>query len=402
MAQSSAEADFDVLILGAGSGGYACALRAAQLGLSVGLVEKGNLGGTCLHVGCIPTKALLHAAEIADSARDSEQFGVRATLDGIDMPGVNSYKDGVVSRLFKGLTGLIKGRGITVIEGVGRLTGPHQVTVDGTSYSGRHVVLASGSYSRSLPGLDVDGERIVTSEHALRLDRVPASVVVLGGGVIGCEFASAWRSFGADVTIIEALPRLVAGEEEASSKALERAFRKRGIVTRTGTPFQSVKTTDDGVAVTVEGGDVIEAELLLVAVGRGPSTDGLGYDEQGVAMERGFVLTDDRCRTNVEGVYAVGDIVPGLQLAHRGFQQGIFVAEDIAGLEPAVIDEAGIPRVTYSHPEVASVGLTEAQAAEKYGAVEALTYDLGGNGKSQILKTQGFVKLVRRQDGPVV
>ena len=179
------EAEFDVLILGAGSGGYACALRAAQLGLSVGLVEKGNLGGTCLHVGCIPTKALLHAAEIADSARDSEQFGVRATLDGIDMAGVNTYKDGVVSRLFKGLTGLIKGRGITVIEGEGRLTGPHEVTVDGTTYSGRHVVLASGSYSKSLPGLDVDGERVITSEHALRLDRVPASVVVLGGGVIG-------------------------------------------------------------------------------------------------------------------------------------------------------------------------------------------------------------------------
>ena len=205
------EADFDVLILGAGSGGYACALRAAQLGLNVGLVEKGNLGGTCLHVGCIPTKALLHAAEIADSARDSEQFGVRATLDGIDMAGVNSYKDGVVARLFKGLTGLIKGRGITVIEGEGRLTGPHEVTVDGTTYSGKHVVLASGSYSRSLPGLDIDGERVVTSEHALQLDRVPTSVVVLGGGVIGCEFASVWRSFGADVTIIEALPRLVAG-----------------------------------------------------------------------------------------------------------------------------------------------------------------------------------------------
>ena len=395
-------AEFDVLILGAGSGGYACALRAAQLGLSVGLVEKGNLGGTCLHVGCIPTKALLHAAEVADSARDSEEFGVRATFDGIDMAGVNSYKDGVVSRLFKGLTGLIKGRGITVIEGEGRLTGPREVTVDGKAYVGKHLVLASGSYAKTLPGLDIDGQRVVTSEHALRLDSVPSSVVVLGGGVIGCEFASVWRSFGADVTIVEALPRLVAAEDEASSKALERAFRKRGIVMRTGTPFQSVKVTDDGVAVTVEGGDVIEAELLLVAVGRGPSTDGLGYDEQGVAMERGFVLTDDRCHTNLEGVYAVGDIVPGLQLAHRGFQQGIFVAEDIAGLAPATIDEAGIPRVTYSHPEVASVGLTEAQASEKYGAVETLTYDLGGNGKSQILKTQGFVKLVRRQDGPVV
>ncbi len=399
-----AASEFDVLILGAGSGGYACALRAAQLGLSVGLVEKGNLGGTCLHVGCIPTKALLHAAEVADSARESAKFGVQATLDGIDMAGVNTYKDGVVGRLFKGLTGLIKGRGITVIEGDGRLTGPREVTVDGTAYTGRHLVLASGSYSRSLPGLDVDGDRVLSSEHALRLERVPESVIVLGGGVIGCEFASVWRSFGAEVTIVEALPRLVAAEDEASSKALERAFRKRGIVFRTGTPFQSVKTTDSGVAVTVEGGDVIEAELLLVAVGRGPVTDGLGYDEQGVAMDRGFVLTDDRCRTNVEGVYAVGDIVPGLQLAHRGFQQGIFVAEDIAGLSPAPIDELGIPRVTYSHPEVASVGLTEAAAAEQYGAdqVETVTYDLGGNGKSQILATSGFVKLVRRADGPVV
>jgi dihydrolipoamide dehydrogenase len=403
-----AEADFDVLVLGAGSGGYACALRAAQLGLTVGLVEKGNLGGTCLHVGCIPTKALLHAAEIADQARDSSQFGVRATLEGIDMDGVNSYKDGVVSRLFKGLTGLIKGRGITVIEGEGRLTGPREVSVGDRAYSGLHVVLASGSYPKSLPGLDIDGERVISSDHAVRLDRVPASVIVLGGGVIGCEFASVWRSFGADVTIVEALPRLVPAEDEASSKALERAFRKRKIDFRTGTPFQSVKVTDDGVAVTVEGASdqssVIEAELLLVAVGRGPATDGLGYDTQGVEMDRGFVLTDERCRTNLDGVFAVGDIVPGLQLAHRGFQQGIFVAEEIAGLDPRPIDEAGIPRVTYSHPEVASVGLDEQSASEQYGAdaIETLTYDLGGNGKSQILRTQGFVKLVRRKDGPVV
>ena len=401
-------ADFDVLVLGAGSGGYACALRAAQLGLKVGLVEQGKLGGTCLHVGCIPTKALLHAAEVADSAREASQFGVNATLEGIDMPGVNAYSDGVVSRLFKGLTGLITGRGITVIEGRGLLTGPREVTVDGTAYTGEHVVLASGSYPRTLPGLDIDGERVLTSEQALRLEKVPASVIVLGGGVIGCEFASVWRSFGAEVTIIEALPRLVALEDEASSKALERAFRKRKITMRTGTPFQSVKTTDDGVAVTVEGASgeqsVIEAELLLVAVGRGPVTDGLGYAEQGVRMDRGFVVTDERCRTGVENLWAVGDIVPGLQLAHRGFQQGIFVAEEIAGLSPATIDETGIPRVTYCQPEVASVGLTEAQAAEKYGAdaITALTYDLGGNGKSQILKTQGFVKLVQQNDGPVV
>ena len=404
------DGEFDVLVLGAGSGGYACALRAAQLGLSVGLVERDKLGGTCLHVGCVPTKALLHAAEVADLARDSAKFGVRATLDGIDMPGVNAYQQKVVSRLFKGLTSLIKGRGITVIEGAGRLTGPREVTVvapgssDTATYAGKHVVLASGSYSKSLPGLEIDGQRVLTSEHALLLDRVPASVVVLGGGVIGCEFASVWASFGAEVTIVEALPRLVAAEDEASSRALERAFKKRKIQVRTGAPFQSLKVTDDGVAVTVEGGDVIEAELVLVAVGRGPATEGLGYDEQGVSMERGFVLTDERCRTSLDGVYAVGDIVPGLQLAHRGFQQGIFVAEDIAGLAPTPIDETGIPRVTYSHPEVASVGLDEAAARAAYGdeAIRTVTYDLGGNGKSQILMTQGFVKLVSRVDGPVV
>ncbi len=403
MPEGPAGNEFDVVILGAGSGGYACALRAAQLGLSVALVEKDKVGGTCLHVGCIPTKALLHAAEVADAARESEKFGVQATLDGIDMAGVNAYKDGVVARLFKGLTGLVKGRGITVVEGAGRLTGPKTVEVDGTSYVGKSVVLASGSYSRSLPGLEIDGRRVLTSEQALRLESVPRSVIVLGGGVIGCEFASVWRSFGAEVTILEALPHLVPSEDEQSSKALERAFRKRKIAFSTGTRFESVKSTDDGVTVTVEGGKTLEADLLLVAVGRGPTTDGLGYEEQGVAMERGFVTTDERCRTSVDGIYAVGDIVPGLQLAHRGFQQGVFVAEEIAGLSPVPIDETGIPRVTYCEPEVASVGLTEAQARELHGdGVETLTYDLGGNGKSQILATQGFVKLVRVTDGPVV
>jgi dihydrolipoamide dehydrogenase len=397
------EEQFDVVVLGAGSGGYACALRAAQLGLDVALVEKDKLGGTCLHVGCIPTKALLHAAEVADETRESEKVGVRASLEGIDMPGVNAYKDGVVARLHKGLTGLVKGRGITVVEGTGRLSGPRSVQVAGATYTAsKAVVLASGSCSRSLPGLDIDGERVITSEHALRLDHVPGSVIVLGGGVIGCEFASVWRSFGAEVTIIEALPHLLPLEDEQSSKALERAFRKRGIGFATGTRFESVKTTDDGVTVTVSTGETHEADLLLVAVGRAPVTEGLGYDEQGIVLDRGFVVTDERCRTDLDGVYAVGDIVPGLQLAHRGFQQGIFVAEEIAGLDPAPIDEAGVPRVTYCRPEVASVGLTEEQARARHSSVETLTYDLGGNGKSQILGTQGFVKLVRVTDGPVV
>jgi dihydrolipoamide dehydrogenase len=395
---------FDVVILGGGSGGYAAALRAAQLDLSVALIEKGKLGGTCLHNGCIPTKALLHAAEIADQTRESEQFGIKAELIGIDMSGVNSYKDGVISRLYKGLQGLIKSAKITVVEGTGKLVGPDTVEVDGRRYTGHNIILASGSYARSLPGLEIDGERVITSDHALVLDRVPTSAIVLGGGVIGVEFASVWRSFGVDVTIIEALPRLVAAEDEESSKALERAFRKRGINFKTGKRFERVERTDSGIKVSIEGGETFEAELLLVAVGRGPTTADLGYEEQGIRLDRGFVLTDERLRTGVANIFAVGDIVPGLQLAHRGFQQGIFVAEEIAGLNPAVIDENGIPRVTYSDPELASVGLTEAKAKEKYGAdkVSTYNYNLGGNGKSQILRTAGFVKLVRVEDGPVV
>ncbi|MGH3713469.1 MAG: dihydrolipoyl dehydrogenase [Micromonosporaceae bacterium] len=402
MNQPSAE--YDLVILGGGSGGYACALRAVQLGLTVALIEKDKLGGTCLHRGCIPTKALLHAGEIADQAREAEQFGIKATLEGVDMAGVNAYKDGVVGRLYKGLQGMIKSAKIVTIEGEGRLVGPTTVDVGGQRVTGKHLVLATGSYSKTLPGLDFDGERIIDSETALQLDRVPKSAIVLGGGVIGVEFASAWKSFGTDVTIIEALPRLVAAEDEDCSKQVERAFRKRKINFKTNKPFEKLEKTDAGVRVTVAGGETVEAELLLVAVGRGPTTQGLGYEEQGVAMERGFVLTDERLRTNVPNVYAVGDIVPGMQLAHRGFQQGIFVAEDIAGLNPAVIDENGIPRVTYCEPEVASMGLTEARAKEQYGAdkVKIYNYNLGGNGKSQILKTQGFVKLVGVADGPVV
>ncbi|TQM80378.1 dihydrolipoamide dehydrogenase [Saccharothrix saharensis] len=391
----------DLVILGGGSGGYACAFRAAELGLSVILVEKDKLGGTCLHRGCIPTKALLHAAEVADNAREGDQFGVKSSLEGIDIAGVNSYKDGVVSRLYKGLQGLVKANKVTLVEGAGTFVGPNTVEVDGQRYTGKNVVLATGSYARSLPGLEIGG-RVITSDQALNLDFIPEKVVVLGGGVIGVEFASVWASFGADVTIVEALPRLVPAEDEYASKQLERAFRRRGIKFKTGVKFTGATQSESGVSVTLESGDVLEADLLLVAVGRGPNTAGHGYEEAGVQMERGFVITDERLRTSVPGVYAVGDIVPGLQLAHRGFQQGIFVAEDIAGQNPKVIDEAGIPRVTYCKPEVASVGLTEAAAKEKYGSAETFVYDLAGNGKSQILKTAGGVKLVKAPDGPVV
>jgi dihydrolipoamide dehydrogenase len=391
--------DYDIVILGGGSGGYACALRAAELGKTVALIEKGKVGGTCLHRGCIPTKALLHAAEIADLARESGSFGIRTTLDGIDMAGVNAYKDKVVTRLWKGLQGLISARHIDVIEGEGRLTSPTEVTVGETVYQGAHVVLATGSESRSLPGLAIDGERVITSDQALALDRVPSSVVILGGGVIGVEFASVWRSFGAEVTIVEMLPHLLPPEEESSSKLLERAFRRRGIGQKLGARFESVKDTGSGVTVTLEGGATIDAELLLVAVGRGPVSAGLGYEEAGVTVDRGFVQVDGLCRTNVPTISAVGDLTPGLQLAHVGFAEGILVAERLAGLQVTPIDYDGVPRITYSDPEVASVGITSAIAADRGIDVTEFTYDLAGNGKSQILQTQGAAKVIAEAGG---
>ena len=403
MSEHAGSTVHDIVILGGGSGGYACALRAAQLGLDVVLIEKGKLGGTCLHQGCIPTKALLHSAEVADAARDGEQFGVKSTFDGIDMTAVNAYKDGVVSRLYKGLGGLVKSRGVTFVEGYGHLVRPDTVAVGDNSYTGRHVVLATGSVPKSLPGLDIDGSRVITSDHALTLDYVPRSVVVLGGGVIGVEFASVWRSFGAEVTIVEALPHLLPLEDEDLSKQIERQFRKRGIAYELGARFSKVEESTAGVVVHLENGKSIEADLLLVAVGRGPVSAGLGYEDAGVAMDRGYVTVDEYCRTSVPNVYAVGDLIPTLQLAHVGFGEGILVAEHIAGLEPRPIDYDGVPRVTYSEPEVASVGLTETAARAKYGdAVTTIKYDLAGNGKSQILKTAGFVKLIAVKDGPVV
>ncbi|WP_026819614.1 dihydrolipoyl dehydrogenase [Arthrobacter castelli] len=402
MADSAAQ-EFDILVLGGGSGGYAAALRGVQFGMSVGLIEKGKVGGTCLHNGCIPTKALLHTAEIADGARESEKYGVRANFESIDMDGVNKYKDGIVAGKHKGLQGLLKSKGVTVIEGAGKLVDQQTVDVDGTQYKSKNIILATGSYSKSLPGLEIK-DRVITSDEALKLDYVPKSVVVLGGGVIGCEFASVWKSFGADVTIVEALPSLVPNEDATIIKNLERSFRKRGINFSTGVRFDSVDQRSDGITAKLEDGKTFDADLLLVAVGRGPVTDGLGYEEAGVTMDRGFVITNERLHTGVGNIYAVGDIVPGLQLAHRGFQQGVFVAEEIAGHNPAVIDESGIPRVTYCEPEIASVGLTEAGAKEKFGedSVQVQEYNLAGNGKSSIIGTGGLIKLVQEKDGPVV
>ncbi|AUZ34342.1 dihydrolipoyl dehydrogenase [Arthrobacter sp. PGP41] len=403
MADQATAQEFDILVLGGGSGGYAAALRAVQLGLTVGLVEKAKLGGTCLHNGCIPTKALLHSAELADHARDSAKYGVNVTLDGIDINAVNAYKDGIIAGKYKGLQGLIKSKGITVIEGEGKLQGTDTVVVNGTAYKGKNIVLATGSYSRTLPGLEIGG-KVITSDQALTMDSIPKSAIILGGGVIGVEFASVWKSFGVDVTIVEGLPSLVPNEDATIVKNFERAFKKRGIKFSTGVFFQGVEQNDDGVKVTLVDGKTFEADLLLVAVGRGPVTANLGYEEAGVTIDRGFVITNERLHTGVGNIYAVGDIVPGVQLAHRGYQQGIFVAEEIAGLKPVVVEDINIPKVTYSDPEIATVGYTEKAAKEKFGEdqVQTQEYNLAGNGKSSILGTSGLVKLVRQKDGPVV
>ncbi|GAA1349196.1 dihydrolipoyl dehydrogenase [Falsarthrobacter nasiphocae] len=402
MADSAPTTEFDVLILGGGSAGYAAALRSAKLGFSVGLIEGGKLGGTCLHTGCIPTKAYLHAAELAENAREGAHYGVNTTLEGVDMAKVRSYKDGIVAGKFKGLSGLLKMRKIDIIEGYGKLVGQDSIEVDGTVYKGKNIVLATGSTSKTF-GLEIGG-RILTSTEALQLDYTPKSAIILGGGVIGSEFASAWNSFGVDVQIIEGLPSLVPNEDPAVIKVVERTFKKRGIKFATGNFFKTVEQNDKGVVVTMDNGTTYEAEICLVAVGRGPVTEGLGYEDAGITMDRGFVITNERLHTGVGNIYAIGDIVPGLQLAHRGYQQGIFVAEEIAGLKPVVVEDVNIPKVTFCEPEIASVGYTQPKAEEKFGKenIEVSEYNLAGNGKSSILGTGGLVKLVRQKDGPIV
>ncbi len=397
-----AENNFDLVILGSGSGGYAAALRGAQLGMSVALIERDKLGGTCLHRGCIPTKALLHAAEVADTTKEAGHYGVQATFSGIDMTQVNKYRDSIVDKLYKGLSGLVGSKNIAFVQGEGRMSGPKSVTVGADVYTGKNLILATGSVTKTL-GIEIGG-RVITSDQALMMDWIPGKVAILGGGVIGVEFASVWRSFGSEVTIIEGLDRLVPNEDPAISKALDRAYRKRGIEAKLGNKFSSVTQDANSVTVSLENGEQVTADILLVAVGRGPNATGFGFEEQGVQMDRGWVLTNDRLQTNLPGVYAVGDIVPGLQLAHRGFMQGIFVAEEIAGLNPLKVDEMGIPRVTYCEPEIASIGLTESQAKDKFGAegVSIYEYNLAGNGKSNILGTAGVIKLIRQNNGPVV
>ncbi|MDO4254811.1 MAG: dihydrolipoyl dehydrogenase [Kocuria sp.] len=397
-----AENEFDILVLGGGSAGYAAALRAVQLGYSVALFEKSKVGGTCLHWGCIPTKAYLHSAELVAEAKESEKYGVKLSVDSVDMSAVREYKNGIVAGKFKGLQGLLKSKKITVIDAFAKLTGNTTVEADGVTYTGKHIILATGSVSKTM-GIDIR-DRVMTSTEALEMDWTPTSAIVLGGGVIGCEFASMWNSFGVDVTVIEGLEHLVPNEDPAIIKILEKEFKKKGIKSNLGTFFESVEQDSNGAKVTLADGKVFEADIVLVAVGRAPNTANMGYEEVGIPMDRGFVTPNERLHTGVGNIYAIGDIVPGVQLAHRGYQQGRFVAEEIAGLKPAIVEDVNIPKVTFTEPEIASVGYTQAKAEEKLGKdnVETIEYNLLGNGKSSILGTGGIIKLVREKDGPII
>jgi dihydrolipoamide dehydrogenase len=403
---------YDLVILGGGTGGYSAALRGAGLGLKVALVEKDKVGGTCLHRGCIPTKALLHAGELADGVREAaERWGIKAAIESIDYSATVANREDIVTKSFKGLESHLKKEKVEVVAGAGRVTGPRQVDVEGVGQltAERALVLASGSTPKSLPGLELDGRRVITSDDALALDYLPKSVIVLGAGAVGVEFASFWRSMGAEVTVVEILPGLVPLEDEDIQRELGRAFRRRGINVMVDTGLEDAKVGDDQVTITVTNQgrtSEVSAELLLVATGRGPVADGLGYQEIGVQLDRGYVLPAnwDTLETTVPGVYAVGDVLPppSLALAHASFAEGMLVAELAAGQASPPIDYAGVARVTYCSPEVASVGLTEKQARERGDEVVTNRFPFNGVARGMMYGQGGIVKLVAAKDGPVL
>ncbi|HEX6262310.1 MAG TPA: dihydrolipoyl dehydrogenase [Actinomycetota bacterium] len=403
-------ADADVIVIGAGTGGYSCALRGAQLDKKVVLVERDDrVGGTCLLRGCIPTKAILESAATMDRINRAEEWGIKASGEP-DWAGVRAFEDGIVDKLVSGVTGLLKARKVEVVQGTAKLTAPGKVEVDTAdgkrSLEAPDVVVATGSQPKLLPGMQL-GKRVITSDQALFADSLPKSVVVIGAGAVGLEFASLYRSFGAEVTLIEALPRLAPLEDEDISKEVDRAFRKRGIATHAGAKVQDVKETQKQVTVTFEtaksGTETVKAEICLVAVGRGPISDGVGLKDVGVEMERGYVKVDGQLRTNVNGVWAIGDVAATpYQLAHVSMAEGVAVAERIAGMDVPELDYAGVPRVTFSSPEIASVGLTEEQAKERGHEVETDNLSFRGIGKANIVGEGGTVKVVAETDGPVL
>jgi dihydrolipoamide dehydrogenase len=394
---------FDVVVIGAGTGGYSAALRASQLGKRVAIVERDDrLGGTCLLRGCIPTKALLQSASVLDTVNRSDEWGIKASGEP-DWSAVLAFEERIVDKNVKGLTGIVKQRGVEVLTGTARLLAGPAVDVDGRRLDASDVILASGSGPKMLPGIEVS-ERVITSDQALQLGFIPETAVVVGAGAVGLEFASLYRSFGAEVTLVEALPALAPLEDAEVSKEIGRAFKKRGIDSHAGASVKSIAQEGERVAVVFEAGGNEKkswVDICLVAVGRGPVTDGLGLAEAGVELtDRGFVKVDGSLQTTVPHVWAVGDVAATpLQLAHVAFTEGYAVAERIAGLEVPEVDYINIPRVTYCTPEIASVGLTEAQAAERGVEVVTEKLDFRGVGKANIVGEGGFVKIVAQKGG---
>jgi dihydrolipoamide dehydrogenase len=397
---------YDVVVIGSGTGGYSCALRLAQLGKRVALVERDErLGGTCLLRGCIPTKALLQSAAVMDAVNRSEDWGIKASGEP-DWSQIQAFESKIVDKLVSGLTGLVKARKIDVVSGSATLRPGPAVEVAGRTLTATDVVVATGSRPKLLPGIE-RSDRVITSDEALWYGSIPSSAVIIGAGAIGLEFASFYRSMGAEVTLVEALPRIAPLEDEDVSKEIARAFRKRGVSAHAGATVQGVTEDEDHVEVSFEAGGKVQAakaDVVLIAVGRGPVTDGLEAESAGVELDRGFVKVDGQLRTTAPHVWAIGDAAATpLQLAHVSFTEGYAVAERIAGIEVPEIDYAGIPRVTYCSPEIASVGLTEAQAVERGHEVEVERLSLQGVGKANIVGEGGIVKVIAvKDDGPVL
>jgi dihydrolipoamide dehydrogenase len=420
---------FDLVILGGGNAGYACAFRAVELGMSVAMVEKDKVGGTCLHRGCIPTKALLHSGELLDEIRKADQFGITVDAPGYDWEQVKRFKDSVVGNMYKGLSGLVKRKKVTLVDGYGRLTNNKTVTVEIEGQSERAitatkaVVLATGSFPRDLPFIEADGKRVHNSNHGLEADDMPGSVVVVGGNYIGLEFASVFRSFGAEVTVVEMLPKIAPAEDSDISEALLKLLQKRGIAFELGVTVTGAKTADMGVEVEIEKREAgpagspngvksktIEADRMFVAIGRAPRTDSMGFEEAGIPLEKGFIVVDQMFSTGVDGVYAIGDAIHVAdanwmhpQLAHVAFIEGIKVAEHLAGQNPVPVDYKNIPHIIYCQPEVASVGITEDRAKELGLEITSARYPFAANARSTMLGGgQGFVKTIAEKGGAVI
>ena len=388
--------DFDVAILGGGMGGYPAAIRASQLGLKVALIEADKLGGTCLHVGCIPTKALLESSELYHRvATRGAEFGLQAEVVGYDYPRIAQRRDAVVSQLYKGVQYLMKKNKIEVVAGKGRLRDRNTVDVNGKQVKAANLVVATGSSVMTLPGLEIDGEFIISSDHAVLSKDVPASIIIIGAGAVGVEFATFYNQLGVKVTLLEALDRLVPLEDEDVSKDMLSAFKKAGIDCRPGVKVKGAKKARDGVSVDTDQGEVW-AKQLLVAVGRGAVSKEIGLEQLGVEMHpNGFIKVDEWMRTSVESIHAIGDVVGGYLLAHAASHEGIVAVEDIAGQRTAPMEQELVTRCTYSHPQIASVGLTEKQARDKGHEVKIGRFPFSAIGRAQIHgETGGFVKIV--------